>query len=131
MSIYDLEIPWQFKIIILILGLFYYPLGAILLMMDARFHTLSSQKQLENESPDWIIARFFNKKGLPKWMHTIMGLFLGISTIAFVYYVYYLQVSNRFTGIYMQVLYSAFLFMIITAIFLKNYLGGKGTVAIL
>ena len=100
-------------------------------MMDARFHALSSAKTLEQQSPDWIIAKNFGKQGLSKPVHEVMGIFLGISTLSFLYFFYYLGSTNKFTKFYMQILYPTFLFMIITAILLKNYYKDtKGTVAI-
>ncbi len=114
-------IPWGIKVIILVVGLFYYPLGILLTILDGIFHLTSSQKVLEKESPDWIVAKYFELKGLSKRIHEWMGILLLVSSVLMIWKMYITKEKDvEFYTVYMNVFYPMILFMISLAIVLKN-----------
>lgn len=58
-------------------------LGAALMLLDGRFHMLSSQATLERESPDWIILRHFaGRPGFSAAVHRgIAALVIGTTLL--------------------------------------------------
>lgn len=114
-------IPWYVKVAILVLGLFYHPLGVLLLLIDGYFHFTSNQTQLEETSPDWIVAKHFGGKGLPENLHKLMGIVLLATSLAFIYYAFIRSENPQpFYDIYTKIMYPLFLIMITMAIVLKH-----------
>ena len=130
------SIPWQLKVVVLILGQFWHPLGTFLLLTDGWFHYSSSLSKLKKESPDWIVARQFGKKGLSEFSHKVMGAILLVSSFLFIWF-YYLKggssyALDTFYFVYTKMFYPAFLIMITAAILLKYTVqNDPGVVAIL
>lgn len=115
------EIPWPIKVIVLIFGFIYYPLGILLTILDGIFHLTSSQQRLEDESPDWIVAKYFGLKGLSKKIHEWIGMLLLIGSVIMIWKMYLSKTNDvEFYSVYMNVFYPIILFMITLAIVLKN-----------
>ena len=73
------------KIIILIVGIIYIPLGVLLILLDARFHFFSNLSTLREQSPDWIIMNYCcSMKGLPEYLHKVMAIFLATMSVIYI-----------------------------------------------
>lgn len=56
------------------------------IIVDGFFHLTSPLENLRENSPDWVIAfNLFGGKGMPVIVHKIMGVFLLITSIIFIY----------------------------------------------
>lgn len=121
------EIPWPFKIGILLAGIKFSMVGAILVLLDGIFHFTSPIEKLKRESPDWIIARnVFNTEALSETSHKIMGalLILGALTALMFLLNNAKNTKNIKTNLgvnfYLKVIQPVTLVIIATAILLKN-----------
>ena len=57
------------------------------IFIDGYFHFTSPLENLIANSPDWVIAfNFFGGNGMPVLVHQIMGIFLLITSLIFVYH---------------------------------------------
>ena len=128
---------WIIKVMLLVLGQYYFQLGSILLLFDGYFHFTSTQKELEKDSPDWIVARAFGINGLSKTAHEIMGIVLITSSLLYIYfhnshYLHpFMETPNKtmsdIANIVTTYLYPAFLIMITMAILLKQFYLSDGS----
>lgn len=85
------------------------PLLALIVLFDGFFHLFSDLKTLEKYSPDWVIMRRFKHKGMPVYIHKLMGIFLIVGSILFMY--------NKFP-LFVYVIYTT-IFIITTGLLLK------------
>jgi hypothetical protein len=107
------------KLLLLILGMRYIPLGTFLLLLDSRFHFYSNLKTLKKQSPDWIILNYCcNQNGLSETNHKIMAFFLFSTAMAYILFRNNKKYS-KFIMLYKLIL-RVTLGIIFIGIFLKN-----------
>lgn len=62
------------KLILLALGLYNLPWGAVLIILHGYFHLIKDKDNIK-DSPDWVIAKhYLGIEGIPVWMHKIIGI---------------------------------------------------------
>jgi len=79
---------WLLQVLALLLGVFYVPLGACLVLLDGWFHVNADQTTLERESPDWIVARRLGLDGFSVGAHKAIGAALLLSTLVVIHILY-------------------------------------------
>jgi hypothetical protein len=115
------------KIGVLLSGIQFPLLGSFLILLDGKFHLSSSKSDLIEHSPDWIIARAFNKKGLSEEIHKFMGIIL--ISISILYMTIRLLKIKKFNLTYYMYINRITLIIISIALFLKWHYGEKSDVA--
>jgi hypothetical protein len=121
-------------IITLIAGVFYYPLGILLMVADGFFHATATNETLQTSSPDHIISRFlkagglFDVLGFGVKIHRLMGALLIFSSIFVVYMICVKNDRNHIlVRFYLKIVTPFTLLIIATAATLKlvNTLKGE------
>lgn len=111
----------------LIVGIFYHPLGILLMIADGIFHASAGQQILETSSPDHIIFRFlkanglFNMVGFGPTIHRIMGIGLILSSLYIIYKVYIMRETNIVVDLYFRIIKPMTLVIISIAATVKLY----------
>ena len=112
---------WPFKVGLLTFGFGYPTLGLILLLFDGRFHLLSSIDELQEQSPDWIIARhLFDRRGFNECNHKIIAILLiSLATLS-ILMKFTNQTDKIIYPLTVQFIMPITLFIIIMGIITKN-----------
>jgi hypothetical protein len=121
---------YLFIIISLLLGIFYHPLGILLIVADGIFHASAGQNVLEKSSPDHIIFKFlqagglFNMIGFGTTIHRIMGISLILLSLYVIYKIYVVNgvdQDNPVVNIYFKIIKPITLIIILLAATVKLY----------
>lgn len=117
-----------FKLTVLILGILWVPLGSLLMALDAHFHFTSDLEQLQKESPDWIIMKyFFDMDGFGVMVHRLIAVLLFVSTV---FYIYFISEKKKNLLVEWYPLFSKIVLSIITTgIVVKEWIHGEKGVA--
>ena len=127
---------WLLQVLALLLGIFYVPLGASLLLLDGWFHLNADQAELERDSPDWVVARRFGAQGFSEGVHKAIGAALVISTVGVIHVLYQAYRGERQSprqakavSLYRRYLMPISLVIIAVAIVLKHLYSQEAGVA--
>lgn len=122
MSVNNIDlIPWPFKVVMLLSGIKYHLLGLLLVILDGRFHFISSIDELKEQSPDWIISRnVFGVDALSERNHKIMGVLLLSGAITSLILLFSGKEKTKIVQFYLKVVQPMTLIIIAIAIILKN-----------
>jgi len=118
----------MFKVLLLLIGILWVPLGSLLMALDAHFHFTSTLNELKQHSPDWIIMRyFFGIDGFGVFIHRLIAVKIFILTVLYIYFI--LNCEDNFVTKWYP-LYSKIVLSIITiGIIVKEWILGQEGVA--